>query len=350
MKKSFFKYNFYLILFTLIQFSACTETKIIYRDKVYYEIPAELKYPEQKNKFLNEYSKYISQRKIFLDAGHGGSDRKNIGINKLVVEADINLNVVLFLKEFLIETGVEVYLSRETDKTVDLKLRSLMADSIGADIFISIHHNAPADSGDTTTNYTSTYYHATELDYEYNPCERDIARYIQRDLSYAMRNPGGLGSFDGTYSDYSVYPGKGFSVLRETHIPSVLVECGFHTNYYEEKRLFLEEFNRIEAWGIFRGLCRYFANSIPEIISSEELSDEHTFSFFLKDDIGIEAESIIVLLDKIKYNNFTYSTETGLLTIIGDALTAGEHELKIIVANKRGNHSFPFTKKIFSNL
>jgi N-acetylmuramoyl-L-alanine amidase len=333
----------------LIQFSACTETKIIYRDKVYYEIPAELKYPEQKNKFLNEYSKYISERKIFLDAGHGGSDRKNIGINKLVVEADINLNVVLFLKEFLIETGATVYLSRDTDTTVDLKLRSQLADSSRADIFISIHHNAPADSGDTTTNYTSTYYHATELDYEYNPCERDIARFIQRDLSYAMRNPGGLGSFDGTYSDYSVYPGKGFSVLRETNIPSVLVECGFHTNYYEEKRLSIEEFNRIEAWGIFRGLCRYFANSIPDIISSEEFSDKNNFSFFLKDDIGIETESIIVLLDKIKYNNFTYNIQTGLLTIIGDALTSGEHEIKIIVANKRGNHSFPFTKKIIIN-
>lgn len=349
MKKSLFKYKFYLILFTLIQFAACTEITIIYRDKVYYEIPAELKYPEQKNKFINEYSKYISKRKIFLDAGHGGSDRKNIGINNLVVEADINLNVVLFLKEFLIEAGASVYLSRDTDTTVDLKLRSQLADNSSADIFVSIHHNAPADSGDTTTNYTSTYYHATESDYEYNPCEKEIARFIQRDLSYAMRNPGGLGSFDGTYSDYSVYPGKGFSVLRETNIPSVLVECGFHTNYYEEKRLSIKEFNRIEAWGIFRGLCRYFANSTPDIISSEEFSDKKNFPFFLKDDIGIETESIIVLLDKIKYNNFSYDIETGLLTIIGDALTVGEHEIKIIVANKRGNHSFPFTKKIIIN-
>lgn len=88
---------------------------------------------------------------------YGGSDRKNIGINNLVVEADINLNVVLFLKEFLIEAGASVYLSRDTDTTVDLKLRSQLADNSSADIFVSIHHNAPADSGDTTTNYTSTY-------------------------------------------------------------------------------------------------------------------------------------------------------------------------------------------------
>lgn len=349
MKKLFFKYNFYQILFILLQLSACTETRIVYQDKVYYEIPAELKYPDQKTKFYNQYSKYISHRKIFLDAGHGGIDRKNIGANKLVVEADINLNVVLYLKKFLAEAGAEVYLSRDTDATVDLKLRSQLADSSGADIFVSIHHNAPADSNDTTTNYTSTYYHATELNYEYEPCERDIARFIQRDLSYAMRNPGGLGSFDGTYSDYSIYPGKGFSVLRETIIPSVLVECGFHTNYYEEKRLSIDEFNRIEAWGIFRGLCRYFANSIPKIISSDELSSQNNFSFILIDEIGIEAASIIVFLDKIKFNNFSYDIENGLLTIIGGTLTVGEHELKIIAANKNGNHSFPFTKKIIIN-
>jgi len=349
LKKSFSKYKFYLILFTLIQFSACTETKIIYREKVYFEIPAELKYPEQKVQYLNEYSKYVSKRKIFLDAGHGGADKKNIGINKLVVEADVNLNVVLYLKDFLIEAGAEVFLSRQTDTTVDLKLRSQLADHSGADIFVSVHHNAPVDSSDTTTNYTSTYYHATELDYEYEPCERDVARFIQRDLSYAMRNPGGLGSFDGTYSDYSIYPGKGFSVLRETNIPSVLVECGFQTNYYEEKRLSIDEFNRIEAWGIFRGLCRYFANGIPKIISAEELIHKNIFPFFLKDDTGIETESIIVLIDEIKYNNFTYEIETGLLTIIGDTLTNGEHELKIIIANKNGNHSFPFTKKIIIN-
>ncbi len=89
--------------------------------------------------------------------------------------------------------------------------------------------------GDNWTDYTSTYYHGFDTDYVYEPSERDIARYIQRDLSYAMRNAGGPGSFDGTYSDYAIYPGEGFAVLRNTVIPAVLVECGFHTNTHEEQ-------------------------------------------------------------------------------------------------------------------
>lgn len=347
MKRSFLKNIFLFLVFSLTLLVGCTGTKIIYREKVYYEIPAELKTPEQKFNFLNEYSKYLTGRKIFLDAGHGGGDRKNVGTNKLVVEADINLNVVLYLKEFLIDAGAVVYLSRDNDTTVDLKLRSHIADSIGADIFISVHHNAPPDSNDNFTNYTATYYHAAEGDYEYEPCERDLARYIQRDLSYAMRNPGGLGSFDGTYSDYSIYPGQGFSVLRETNIPAVLVECGFHTNYYEEERLSIKEFNRIEAWGIFRGLCRYFANGIPLISAFEKSSQHNSFTYVLTDSFGIDSSSISVLIDKIKTNKFSFDINTGQLKIDDDNLFLDNHELRVIVANKNGNHSFPFIQKIF---
>ena len=169
------------------------------------------------------------------------------------------------LRDFLREAGVKVIMSRDKDITVDLKERSYMADRSGAELFISIHHNAPGRDGDRGINYTSTYYHAKETDYEYEPSERDIAKYIQRDLAYAMRNSGGLGSFDGTYSDYWIYPGAGFSVLRVTKIPSILVECGFFTNLHEERRLALDEFNRIQAWGIFRGIASYYSAGIPKI-------------------------------------------------------------------------------------
>ncbi|MFO7447478.1 MAG: N-acetylmuramoyl-L-alanine amidase, partial [Ignavibacteriaceae bacterium] len=169
--------------------------------EVYYELPAEFRNPEKKKQFIVKYSTYLKGKKIFLDPGHGGSDRRNKGYQGITVEADANLNVALALRDFLLEAGAAVIMSRSTDATVDLKERSYMADRSGADIFLSIHHNAPADSGNNWTNYTATYYHAKETDYEYEPSERDMARYVQRDLAYAMRNSGGPESFDGTYSD-----------------------------------------------------------------------------------------------------------------------------------------------------
>jgi hypothetical protein len=50
----------------------------------------------------------------------------------------------------------------------------------------------------------AVYYHADEMDSLHEPCNHDIAGFIERDLSYIMHNPGGLGSFDGTYSDYNI--------------------------------------------------------------------------------------------------------------------------------------------------
>ena len=340
------KYSALLLLSGLLLISCSA-------DITYYEIPIEFKNPQKKKDFYNNYSKYLSGKKIFLDPGHGGEDRRNMGPQKLTVEADANLNVALALRDFLQEAGVEVVMSRETDQTVDLKERSYMADRSGSEIFISIHHNAPGSDGDRGINYTSTYYHAKETDFEYEPCERDLAKFVQRDLAYAMRNSGGLGSFDGTYSDYWIYPDAGFSVLRVTKIPSILVEGGFFTNLHEERRLAIDEFNKIQAWGIFRGIARYFAAGIPKI---EYAMNDNNFShsnidlnFSIKDSTGINAESIKVYFDSLKTKNFTYDDISGELSLTIQNVITGEHVVRIVAANNNGNHAFPFHQKIIVN-
>lgn len=319
-------------------------------DITYYEIPVEFKNAQKKKDFLNTYSKFLLGKKIFLDPGHGGDDRRSTGPQKITVEADANLNVALALRTFFQEAGAEVIMSRDKDMTVDLKERSFMADRSGAEIFISIHHNAPGSDGDRGINYTSTYYHATETDYEYEPCERDLAKYVQRDLAYAMRNSGGLGSFDGTYSDYWIYPGQGFSVLRVTQIPAILVECGFFTNPHEERRLAIDEFNKIQAWGIFRGIARYYAAGIPKIEFATNEDDFYQapddYKFIIKDSVGINSESISVFIDSVKTQNFSFDDQTGILTIPLPKLIDGEHTVRIIAANKNGNHALPFHQKI----
>lgn len=338
------KYVFLLLTAGLI-LTGCSGSS-----KIYYDIPIELKSPESTQKFIDDYFPYLSGRKIFLDPGHGGNDRKNKGYQGLAIEADVNLHVALYLRDFLEKAGVDVIMSRVIDSTVDLKERSRLANISGADIFISIHHNATASEDDDYTNYTATYYHATDSDYGYEPCQRDLARYVERDLAYAMRNSGGPGSFDGTYSDYSIYPGQGFSVLRETDIPSILVECGFHTHHLEERLLTVDEFNKIEAWGIFRGLCRYFKAGIPEIIPVTDSSDYNNGdvnkNYFLQDSLGIDPNSIVVQFDSVKTLNYTFDIKTNILGINLIDVKSGTHEIRINAANKNGNHNFPFRKQI----
>jgi N-acetylmuramoyl-L-alanine amidase len=343
MRKTILIKKIFLLSALSIVISSCSSNVPLYY------LPVDWKEAEVREKTILDYSVYLKGKKIFLDPGHGGEDRKNSNRSGDVIEADVNLKVALFLRDYFNRAGVEVIMSREKDQTVQLGFRSELANSSSADIFISIHHNAPSKWEDDWTNYTSTYYHAKETDYEYEPSERDLARYIQRDLSYVMGNPGGLGSFDGTYSDYIIYPGDGFSVLRKTTIQSVLVECAFHTSSFEELRLNDEIFNQIQAWGIFRGVAKYFRAGIPKIYmladSLKNIDGNISLTFSLKDSSGINPKSIQVFLNKEEIQ-FKYDSIINLLKIDLTELPIGVHQLRVICANKNGNHSLPFHKKI----
>lgn len=341
----------FLLLLTL---AGCSSTP-------YYDLPFELRNNDAKINFLINYSPYLANKIFFLDPGHGGDDRNNVGYKGKAVEADANLAVALELGNFLKSAGAKVIYSRIKDTTVNLKDRSILANKSGADFFISIHHNAPAEKDDIWTNYSHVYYHADIKDYEYNPNNRDLARYIERDLSYAMRNSGGPASFDGTSSDYTIYPKQGFSVLRLSEIPAVLVECGFTTSHFESGRIVLPEFNKIEAWGIFKGIARYLKNEIP-VISFDSLQftakNDSTLNFVIKSTYSIDEKSIKIFIDSVEQSNRilkieqTFTTlhkdnnwENAILEISIAGLPEGQHEIKVIAANSNGIFALPFRKK-----
>jgi|YNPMSStandDraft_1061717.scaffolds.fasta_scaffold02710_4 N-acetylmuramoyl-L-alanine amidase len=345
------KYGFFLIVIFLLIISGCVTKKIYYN--VYYVKPFDWYPKEKQDSTINFYSPYFKRIKIFLDPGHGGTDRKNKGPAGLAVEADLNLKVALYLRDYLQRAGAIVNMSRDRDTFISLDDRSRLSNEWGADIFISIHHNAPARPDDIYTNYTSTYYHATQKDYEYDHSSHDIARYVQRDLAYAMGNSGGLGSFDGTYSDYWIYPKAGFSVLRKTIGPRILIECAFHTSAYEEQRLIIDEFNQIQAWGIFKGLGRYLRQGIVILQLEKDslnLRNEKFLSVIINDkNIGIDTTFYIAQIDSqnVEAKFLLNKNSKKILIPLRQDLSTGQHELKVVVRNINGNHSFPFRPKFY---
>jgi N-acetylmuramoyl-L-alanine amidase len=86
-------------------------------------------------------------KKVFIDAGHGGKDPGAVGNG--LKEKDIALAVSLGIKQRLESQydGVSVTLSRSTDKFLELKERTDLANKIGADALVSIHCNAGGGAG-----------------------------------------------------------------------------------------------------------------------------------------------------------------------------------------------------------
>ncbi len=92
--------------------------------------------------------------RIVIDPGHGGHDPGVLG--KGLNEATLVLDVALRLEKLLLkEPGLEVVLTRRTDRYIPLEERTELANRESADIFLSIHANA---SRNPTAKGVETYF------------------------------------------------------------------------------------------------------------------------------------------------------------------------------------------------
>jgi len=194
-----------------------------------------------------------TRRAIFLDPGHGGSDSG--AFENGVKEKDLTLSVYNKVSSRLASLGYTVLTSRNTDKDVGLVSRADQANKSNADMFLSIHFNA---GGRGTAYGIETYYYKPEAGYtpainkenHNNPDRieksRKLANKIQQNLLYKT------GAYDRGVKRAS------FAVLRETSIPSILVELGFIDNQEEVNKIKTNEYQEKLADGIVDGIVEYY--------------------------------------------------------------------------------------------
>lgn len=168
---------------------------------------------------------------LILDAGHGGEDGGAVSLTG-VPESQINLAIVLDLRDILGLYGVDPMLLRETDislhsdgadtlrkkKTSDLKNRVASVEAVPESTLISIHQNT----------YTSSRYHGTHVFYAPTEGSKELAEQIQEAMRTSLQpdNERVVKQIPDT-----VY------LMNHVTCPAVLVECGFLTNPAEEARL-----------------------------------------------------------------------------------------------------------------
>src|SRR5437660_10890945 len=143
---------------------------------------------------------------VVIDPGHGGFDRGGIP-HQRVPESMMNLDVAQRLKAVLQASGYHVAMTRDSDVFLPLGTRVAIANSYRDAIFVCVHFNATPRS---SANVIETYFYsrdslalASAIHYYVNGVAPTPNRGVRR---------------------------RGFYVLRNTRIPSVLVECGFLTN------------------------------------------------------------------------------------------------------------------------
>lgn len=150
---------------------------------------------------------------FLIDPGHGGKDPGACGI-----EAKVNLDIALCLRKLITELGLICELTRSEDIYVSLEERVRLANYMRPSCLISIHCNA----------FTNPQAEGLEIWTSKLKDESDrLATSIY--LALGITFPYNKKRFDFSDGD----PDKetdSFYILRESKVPTVLLELGFLSN------------------------------------------------------------------------------------------------------------------------
>ncbi len=175
---------------------------------------------------------------VMLDPGHGGKDPGAIGLGGLR-EVDVILPVAKRVAEILAKQGIAVKMTRNSDYFVGLDERVMMSREAGATLFVSIHANAIDNRPDVN---------GLEL-YHYNIGQSFAETVYSAILDYVNKN--------GFFLNGRRVRSARFLVLRKSSIPAILVETGYLTSEAESARLRRDDYQKVMAEGIAKGIIQY---------------------------------------------------------------------------------------------
>jgi N-acetylmuramoyl-L-alanine amidase len=187
----------------------------------------------------------LAGKVIVVDAGHGGSDggAKTGG----VYEKNLTLAISKLTAAELTKQGATVLMTRRSDSAVALTARADLANRNDADLFVSIHINSNGKANSTSGGIT--FYHKG------SQVGKLLAECIQREIAKVSGLPN-----MGVWSDGRIYQ-NGFSVLRNTRMPGVLIELGFINHSKDRKRMITQDFQTKISQAIVRGLKVYLGDA-----------------------------------------------------------------------------------------
>ncbi len=199
-------------------------------------------------------SKYVTSDKVknqkmtvVLDAGHGGSDPGKIGVND-VNEKEVNLAIAEKVQKLLKKEKIDVVMTREEDamltgtdgsstKVGDMKARVEKINKTAPILAVSIHQNSYHQEG---VKGAQVFY------YSHSEEGKRAAELMQKALLALNTENNRKAKANDTYY-----------LLKRTKATTIIVECGFLSNWEEAELLSDEAYQEKTAEAIVEGIKAY---------------------------------------------------------------------------------------------
>lgn len=182
------------------------------------------------------------QLTVVVDSGHGGEDPGKIGVNG-ALEKDINLAIGKMLKEALEKENIQVVLTRDKDemlagsKSEDMKERVKIMNDTKPVLVVSVHQNS----------YVTEQESGAQVFY-YSNSEK--GKVLALDLQENLKKLDTGNKREAKANDT-------YYILRHTEVPTVIVECGFLSNWEEAEKLTTEVYQQELALAVCDGILQY---------------------------------------------------------------------------------------------
>ena len=178
---------------------------------------------------------------IVVDPGHGGEDPGKVGNND-VLEKDLNLQSAKKVKKLLEEAGIKIVMTRTNDKVPDAKKEDLnqrvqLINETKPKLALCIHQNSYPDA---KIKGAQVFYHTI------TPEAEDVASIVQEQLR----------TVDPT-NTRQIKENDTYFMLKNTQVPTIIVECGFLTNPDEAAKLTQEDYQDKLAQAICEGVIKW---------------------------------------------------------------------------------------------
>jgi N-acetylmuramoyl-L-alanine amidase len=185
----------------------------------------------------------VARPQIVIDAGHGGFD---LGAHSRVCEEkEVCLKTAERVKKHLLQRGYRVVMTRTRDEFVPLKKRAQIANLSQSQLLVSVHYNAAKNQ---EASGIEVYYYNQGEPWKAK-CSKQVAELV---LNKIVTDTG---------AHSRGVKGGNFCVIRETKMPSILVEGGFLTNPTERNKLCDSKYIDTLALALADGIDQYFKKS-----------------------------------------------------------------------------------------